>query len=370
MGPPLMVTRILCRILPARRRGCSALRIALAMSPFEGVAISGQPGPTRASNAGTATLALLMPLAIATFGLSLAAARQPQSPDGSFVTPIVAPPLGAQEKIALGQLLFEDSRLSRSRDYSCASCHDLATNGASASARDRGDSGHPMRFNTPTVFNAGESFRLGWGGRSRNLRAFTQRTLADVHLMGAGDLAARRLSQDRAVAARFRAIYAGPPSGDHIADALAAYMETLVTPDAPFDRWRRGDRSALSAQQQRGLARFRELGCASCHQGRNVGANLMQRRGIFHPLGRSGPALLRVPSLRNVAVTAPYFHDGAVSSLPEAIRQMGRAQLDLTIAEQDVEDIAAFLGALTGTYQGRSLTSAKPAQPAKPVAAR
>lgn len=93
----------------------------------------------------------------------------------------------------------------------------------------------------------------------------------------------------------------------------------------------------------------------------------MQRRGIFHPLGRDGPALLRVPSLRNVAVTAPYFHDGAVSSLPEAIRQMGRAQLDLTIAEQDVEDIAAFLGALTGTYRGRPLT---PAKPARPVAAR
>jgi cytochrome c peroxidase len=154
---------------------------------------------------------------------------------------------------------------------------------------------------------------------------------------------------------RFQTLYRAVPSDENVADALTAFMKSLVTPGAPLDRWLRGDKAALTHQQVRGYRRFQLLGCASCHQGVNVGANIFQRRGIFHPLGRAGPTYLRVPSLRNVAVTAPYFHDGRVSSLPEAIRQMARSQLDLAISGRDVRDISAFLGSLTGTYKGRSL---------------
>ncbi len=109
-----------------------------------------------------------------------------------------------------------------------------------------------------------------------------------------------------------------------------------------------------------GFVRFKVLGCASCHRGVNIGGNLFQRRGIFHPLGTPKPEYLRVPSLRNVAVTAPYFHDGDAPTLHEAIRRMARAQLDLTISERDVGDIAAFLATLTGEYEGRRIRPAAP----------
>lgn len=265
---------------------------------------------------------------------------------------------GDARKITLGQDLFFDRRMSRSMRLSCASCHDLSTNGATAARTDRGDSGRLMRFNTPTVFNSVYSFRLGWEGRSRTLHDVALGTLRTDHLMSGGGLSAGRLAADSAMSQRFRAIYGAPPNEDNVADALAAFMETLVTPDAPFDRWLRGDKTALTPQQVRGYSRFKMLGCASCHQGANVGANLFQRRGIFHPLGEANPRYLRVPSLRNVTATAPYFHDGSVASLSEAIRRMAHSQLDLTISDDDIKDISAFLDSLTGSYRGRRLRPA------------
>lgn len=214
-----------------------------------------------------------------------------------------------------------------------------------------------MKFNTPTVFNSTYSFRLGWEGRARTLHDLVLGTLRTEHVMSEGGLSARRLAADQTMSARFRKIYDTAPDEDNVADALAAFMETLVTPDAPFDRWLHGDKSALTAQQVRGYTRFKTLGCASCHQGVNVGANIFQRRGIFHPLDAANPTYLRVPSLRNVTVTAPYFHDGGVASLPEAIRRMAHSQLDLTISDRDIKDISAFLESLTGTYHGHRLRS-------------
>src|SRR5213075_125543 len=105
------------------------------------------------------------------------------------------------------------------------------------------------------------------------------------------------------------------------------------------------------------------LGCAACHQGVNVGGNLFQRHGIFHPLGSPDPPLLRVPSLRNVVTTAPYFHDGSAETLAEAVKAMGRAQLDRSLTDPQIADIVAFLNTLTGTYQNRTIQPAKPAAP-------
>lgn len=301
-------------------------------------------------------------LAAAVAGSTALAFSPPPTPSQSahaIVSPLAPPSRGDPAKIALGRDLFQDPRLSRSGRRSCAACHDLRTNGASAAARDRGSSGRLMRFNTPTVFNSALSFRFGWEGKARTLQDFTLQTLRTQHPAVGQESVPERMRINPALAARLRKIYHEPPSDRHVADALSAFMATLVTTDAPFDRWLKGDRTALNQRQLRGFARFSELGCASCHQGASIGANLHQRRGIFHPLGRDGPMFLRVPSLRNVAVTPPYFHDGQVTSLPEAIRQMGRAQLDLTINDRDVGDIAAFLSALTGTYQGRPLRPAR-----------
>ena len=301
-----------------------------------------------------ATLALILSASL--FGASLVRARsQADQPSRAPISPLPRTVGGDPRKIALGHDLFFDRRMSRSMTLSCAFCHDLNTNGASSARRDRGDSGRLMQFNTPTVFNSAYSFRLGWEGRTRSLHDLVMGTLRTEHVMSGGGLSARRLAADNTMSARFRQIYGTAPSEDNVADAFAAFLETLVTPDAPFDRWLRGDSSALTPQQVRGYTRFKVLGCASCHQGVNVGANIFQRRGIFHPLDAANPKYLRVPSLRNVAVTAPYFHNGSVPSLPEAIRRMAHSQLDLTISDRDIKDISAFLDSLTGTYQGHRL---------------
>lgn len=273
------------------------------------------------------------------------------------ITPLPSrPPEQDQRKVELGRLLFADSRLSIARKTSCASCHDLATNGASGSRLDAGVGGRPLQFNTPTVFNAALSFRFNWEGKTRSLGDLSLDTLRHSKLMGGGGVAVARLQADPAMSQRFLAAYGGPVSEADIADALTVFQRTLITPDAPFDRWLKGDRQALTSEQQRGYQKFKMLGCASCHQGVNVGANLYQRRGIFHALATPGPAVLRVPSLRNVAVTPPYFHNGKAQTLPEAVRAMGRAQLGIELDAGDVDAIVAYLGALTGRYQGRNLT--------------
>ena len=281
-------------------------------------------------------------------------ASQPAAP--RIFAPIL-PTDSDQQKVALGRDLFFDPRLSQSKQMNCASCHDLTTNGATNSALDRGDSGQPMEFNTPTLFNSAYNFRFGWAGKNRTMRAQVLSSLRNG-LNGADGLAAQRLAADPAMLRRFRAIYRSDPTESNVVDALSAFVVTLVTPDSPFDRWLKGDARALTSQQQRGYMQFEKLGCANCHQGRNIGANVIGRRGVFNPLGNPNPPYLRVPSLRNVAVTAPYFHDGSGTTLRSAIRQMARAQLDIAISDNDLRDIVAFLGSLTGTYEGVRLQPA------------
>lgn len=309
---------------------------------------------------------MIAPLYLLAFVLFALVLHSGASASGRQVEPItpvpVQPPQVDPRKVELGRLLFADGRLSQRGRTSCASCHDIATNGASAARFDRGNSGQALQRNTPTVFNASLSFRLNWDGRFRSMPALLMGIFHNGELMGgSGGITVARMRRDPDTVARFRALYGRLPDEAGIADALAAFMRTLVTPNAPFDRWLRGDRSALGPQQVRGYARFKALGCASCHQGVNVGANLYQKRGVYFPLGRKGPETLRVPSLRNVAVTPPYFYDGSAATLPEVIRQMGRAQLGLALNREEVADIVAFLQSLTGDYRGRPLKSARPA---------
>jgi cytochrome c peroxidase len=218
-----------------------------------------------------------------------------------------------------------------------------------------------MAFNTPTLFNSFYSFRFGWAGNARTMHDEVYRSLR-MALLDNG-AAAQRLATDRVMTKRFRAIYRAPPTENLIVDALTAFMNTLVTPGAPFDRWQEGDANALTRQQVHGYKLFVSLGCASCHQGQNIGANIMGRRGVFHPLGDHlvgdpAPRTLRVPSLRNVAITAPYFHDGSVSSLTFAVREMAWSQLDRKLSDHDSADITAFLRSLTGSYKGSLLRPA------------
>ena len=125
-----------------------------------------------------------------------------------------------------------------------------------------------------------------------------------------------------------------------------------------FDRWLGGDAGALTVEERDGYGLFKSLGCASCHQGVNIGGNLFERQGVFRPLVPGKPEIVRVPSLRNVATTAPYFHDGSAPTLEEAVRKMAAAQLDRTLTDQQVDSLVAFLKTLTGTYRGVAVVGA------------
>jgi cytochrome c peroxidase len=250
-------------------------------------------------------------------------------------------------------------RLSHDNTLSCGSCHDTSTNGASASARDRGANGSLLPFNTPTVFNAALNFRLTWEGNVRTLEREAEGGLRNPAIMGSSaEEAVAKISADPAVAQRFRDAYGRPPDVAALANAIATYERSLLTPGSRFDHWLAGEPNAISPEELSGYQLFKSLGCISCHQGANVGGNLFQRHGIFRPLGTPEPELVRVPSLRNVAATAPYFHDGSAATLNEAVRQMGLAQLDRVLTDSQVGSIVAFLGTLTGTYRGRSVMPA------------
>jgi cytochrome c peroxidase len=272
------------------------------------------------------------------------------------ITPVPAPPAADPLKVALGERLFGDPRLSRDNTRKCSSCHDLETNGASRNVQDGALDGSHLSFNTATVFNSALSFRHGWEGEFRTLEAQAAATLQNPRIMGSRiDDVVGKLSRDPDLVSQFEEAYGHGPDSPSILDAIATFERSLVTPGSRFDRWLAGDTQALSAQQIDGYRLFKSLGCVSCHQGVNVGGNLFQRHGIFQPLARAEPEILRVPSLRNVATTAPYFHDGSAPTLDDAVRKMATAQLNSMLTDQQVDDIVAYLQSLTGTYQGRLL---------------
>ena len=276
------------------------------------------------------------------------------------ITRVPEPPAVDPLRVALGERLFQDPRLSRGNTRKCSSCHDLGTNGASRNVRDTAPDGSPLSLNTPTVFNSTLCFRLGWDGEFRTLEAQAAASLQNPLIMDSRmDEVVGKLSGDSDLVHQFELAYGHGPDAASILNAIATFERSLVTPASRFDRWLAGDAAALSAQQIDGYRLFKSLGCVSCHQGVNVGGNMFQRHGIFHPLGREEPQILRVPSLRNVATTAPYFHDGSAATLDEAVRKMADAQLNLTLTEPQVDAIVAYLHSLTGTYNGRLVGEAR-----------
>jgi cytochrome c peroxidase len=287
-------------------------------------------------------------------GLQPAADEEP-------ITPVPLPPAADPQKLALGERLFADPRLSRDGSRTCSTCHDISTNGGDRDRHETALGGSNAALNTGTVFNAALSFRLGWEGRFRTLEAQAEASLQNPEAMGttAAEVVGK-LGADPAMIRQFSEAYGRGPDRASLLDAIATYERSLLTPGSRFDRWLSGDAAALSAEEQNGYQLFKSIGCVSCHQGVNVGGNLFERHGIFHPLASPNPEILRVPSLRNVATTPPYFHDGSTPTLDEAVRKMGAAQLDRILSDQQVESIVAFLNTLTGTYRGAPVTAAKP----------
>jgi cytochrome c peroxidase len=280
-----------------------------------------------------------------------------------------------QGRAALGERLFSDVRLSRTGQYSCATCHPLDEGGMDSRqlAERRGKA--PPR-NTPTIFNAALNPSFNWDGSAQTLEEHTSAVVATLMDLEWPQLV-KRLRGASDYVTEFRAVYGGIITEARVIDAMVSFERTLLTPDAPFDRYLRGDAGAISDAAKEGYRRFKAYGCASCHQGVNAGGNLYQRFGVFEPVGLLPPLtsdpgrlritgldrdqqVFRVPSMRNVAITAPYFHDGRAATLDEAVGIMGRHQLGRRLSPDDVEAIVAFLRTLTGEFRGRPLTAAAP----------
>nr|WP_244443100.1 cytochrome c peroxidase [Bradyrhizobium sp. Ai1a-2] len=273
--------------------------------------------------------------------------------DQEPITPIPEPPATDPLKLVLGERLFMDPRLSNDGKLACSSCHDVSTNGATRSSAMVRHDGSNAPFDTLTIFNSALSFRLNWEGNYRTLESQAESSLENPANMATSvEDVVSRLNADPQMVRQFRAAYGRAPDRSSLLDALAAFEKSLVTPGSRFDRWLAGDTAALSAAELGGYEIFKSFGCISCHQGVNVGGNLFQRQGIFRPLVHAKPDVVRVPSLRNVAATAPYFHDGSAATLEEAVRKMAAAQLDRSLTDDQVTALVAFLQTLTGNYRG------------------
>lgn len=278
-------------------------------------------------------------------------------------------------KVALGKRLFHEARLSGNGRVSCSSCHSLASGGVDHLPRSKGIAGTEVAVNAPTVFNSGFNFRQFWDGRAESLEEQVNGPLQNALEMGGSwPRAVAVLSDDSGYRATFSAIYLDGISPDNIRDAIATFERSLVTPDSRFDRFLRGDQKALNDVEQAGYRMFKRIGCVSCHQGVNIGGNLYQKLGImedfFAVRGHVNKAdmglynvtgneadrhYFKVPSLRNVAVTSPYFHDGSAMTLEDAVRVMARFQLGKELETAELAQITAFLRTLTGEYEGRTL---------------
>lgn len=303
--------------------------------------------------------------------------------------PIAPLPLASNEnpaKVALGERLFGDARLSRDRSMSCATCHRFDRGGADGLPVARRADGTLLARNTPTVFNAGFNYFFNWDGSTETLEAHAEKLMLNPDVMDTDWIELLgRLKADSSYAAAFDAAYPDGLIKANVLDAMATYERSLVTPNSRFDQYLRGRREALTEEERQGYRLFKSYGCVACHQGTNIGGNMFQRFGIF-PYSRA-PAdgdkpggqvdfgrfqvtqierdrhVFRVPSLRNVALTAPYFHNGQAATLESAVDTMAQVQLGKTLTSEEVGLIVRFLHTLTGEYRGRPLAVPAPSEP-------
>lgn len=328
--------------------------------------------------AGAAWLALRRPAALSSTGPTIAGPVVAPEPESVRVEPISPIPRTVPlnpARVALGKRLFHDPRLSQNSAVSCASCHPLALAGTDRRDRSVGIHGQVGKVNAPTVFNSGFNFRQFWDGRADSLEDQVDGPMLSAIEMGSTwDEVIRRMRQDATYPVEFAAAFPNGLQPKNVRAALADFERSLVTPDSPFDRYLRGDDTALTSAELSGYAKFKSYGCISCHHGVNVGANMFQRMGIirdyFADRGNLTEAdygrfnvtkndadrfFFKVPSLRNVAVTAPYFHDGSARTLEEAVTVMAKYQLGRPLPPEDLADIVRFLRTLTGRYEGQPL---------------
>ena len=280
------------------------------------------------------------------------------------------------KKIALGQKLFHDTSLSGDNTLSCASCHDLTKGGTDQAKVATGIKGQQGPINSPTVFNAMYNVAQFWDGRAKDLQAQAAGPVANPGEMGEQwDNVIAKLKQIPEYQNAFQTIYEQQGlTKETVTDAIAGFEQSLVTPDSRFDKYLRGDNGILTADEKSGYELFK-LNCASCHNGPAVGGLSFEKMGVKQDYfklrggqlteadnGRFNVTkeekdrhFFKVPVLRNAEITYPYFHDGSVNNLNDAVRIMGQVQRNKNFNDTEINNIVSFLKTLTGTYSGKSL---------------
>ena len=265
------------------------------------------------------------------------------------------------DKAALGKLLFLDPILSRDQNYTCLSCHNIYFNGADTRAFSPGYQQKFARLNTPTIYNVSFNQIFSWVGRGKSLTEQTSFPILSNNEMALDPISVEQRVTEK-YGAQFAELYGDKQvSFEQVLDVLAEFQKALVTPNARFDQFLRGEIS-LTEQEAKGYKLFKQYGCASCHNGINIGGNSFQKYGVFKKRkwnpdvvdrfqisGRDKDKYVyRVPSLRNVANTAPYFHHGKAKTLDKAIDVMAQINLGRKIEASERKSIEAFLNTLTG----------------------
>lgn len=297
------------------------------------------------------------------------------------------------EKVYLGRQLYLDPRLSKDGTVSCNSCHNVMASGGDNRAFSAGIKGQLGGRSAPTVWNSAFHTVQFWDGRAASLEEQAKGPLINPGEMGMDNhqVVVDRISKIPGYVSQFQKVFGqNGLTIDNLAKAIAAYERTLITPNSPFDRYARGDKKAMSAQAIRGMNTVMEVGCVSCHIGRNFNApdDLAMGEGFYQKFptfaeneyvtkykfledkGRGALTkneddnyFFRVPTWRNVAMTAPYFSNGAVKTLDEAVRVMAKVQLNKELTANQVADIVEFLKALTGEHPKQPMPELPPDPP-------
>lgn len=282
-------------------------------------------------------------------------------------------------KVILGNLLFHDVRLSADNTVSCSSCHGLNTGGVDNKPFSEGVGGQHGGVNAPTVFNALYNFVQFWDGRAATLAGQAAGPPLNPVEMACKsfDEICDKLKADAAFSKAFTEVYPDGINEANITNAIQEFEKTLLTPNSRFDKYLKGDMAALTTEELAGYDLFKKYNCATCHVGENMGGQSYELMGIKQDyFADRGTELtvedngrfketknerdrhrFKVPGLRNVALTAPYFHDATQATLEDAVRAMGKYEVGVDLSQQEVKQIVAFLQTLTGEYQGKLLTN-------------
>ncbi len=280
------------------------------------------------------------------------------------VQPIVAAKVTSPAKVELGKKLFFEPRLSKSGFISCNSCHNLGMGGSDNLKTSIGDKWQKGPINSPTVLNSRNNLAQFWDGRAKDLKEQAGGPIANPGEMAfSHELAVDMLRSIPQYVGEFKKVFGHDKlTIEEVTSAIAAFEDTLVTPNSRFDQWLKGNKKALKPQELAGYQLFKVNGCVACHNGPNLGGNSFQKMGVVEPFKTSNPAEgrvavtgkdadrfnFKVPTLRNVELTYPYFHDGSADTLVQAVDTMGRLQLGRKFSEVENAQIVAFLKTLTG----------------------